>query len=580
MKLNKFFVFVLLVFFGNAIYAQDKSVKLPPNWYNLDLTKDGYFGVSTEKAYKELLSNKKPKQKVIVAVIDGGTDIEHEDLKDVLWTNKKEIPGNGIDDDGNGYIDDIHGWNFIGSSKGNLAYDNLEMVRIIRKLRPKYLSTLPSTQLDSIGKIEFALYLKATKDFGKEYEDASRTMQFLDYISNLIDDVAKAKNKDVPTLADIEEYKPQSDIESQIVSIIKKESKNSGGFEKFYKDIKKGYQDYKIRLQYNLNPAYDERAVLVGDDYDNSAERFYGNNDVKGPDASHGTHVSGIIGANRKNDIGIMGIADNVEIMTIRVVPQGDERDKDVANGIRYAVDNGAKIINMSFGKGFKWDKQAVDSAVRYAEEKGVLLVHAAGNDNVNNDLVDNYPNKYYDTPEALEYQNRNVGRPATVPKVLPGQLGVAKDTFMNDFIDQAKFKFPHANNWIEVGASAYKSDADLKASFSNYGIHMVDVFAPGFMINSTVPDSKYEENDGTSMAAPVVSGIAAVLLTYYPELSPAAVRDIIMKSAVKVTSKVKNKNAKDETIRIPFNELSASGGIANLYNALKMAETYSEKQN
>lgn len=575
MKLNKFFVFVLLVFFSNAIYAQDKSVKLPPNWYNLDLAKDGYFGISSEKAYKELLSNKKPKQKVIVAVIDGGTDIAHEDLKDVLWVNKKEIPGNGIDDDGNGYIDDVHGWNFIGSSKGNLEFDNLELVRIIRHLRPAYMSTLPSTKLDSAQKEEYALYLRATDAFGKKYDDAARTMQFLDYIVNLLDTVARSSNKVVPTLADVEAYKPADNIESQIVSFIKKESKNSKSFDLFVDEMRKGYKDYKAMLQYNLNPNYDVRKELVGDDYANSKERFYGNNDVKGPDADHGTHVSGIIGAKRNNNLGIDGVADHVEIMSIRVVPTGDERDKDVANGIRYAVDNGAHIINMSFGKGFKWDKAIVDEAVRYAEEKGVLLVHAAGNDNSNNDFVDNFPNKYFDTSEAIAYaKKKRDEKPAQKLTNLPG-MGGLQSAVPKIEPDTVKFGFPHAKNWITVGASAYKLDDNLKADFSNFGKNMVDVFAPGFMINSTVPDSKYKEFDGTSMAAPVVSGIAAVLMAYYPDLSAIDVRDIILKSSEKPNQRVKYKNEKDETVRVPFKDLSTSGGVANLYNALKMAENY-----
>lgn len=578
MHFKIFYVLTFFLFFSSVSLAQDKNVTLPPNWYNLDLSKDGFFGISTEKAYNDLLKSKTPKKKVVVAVIDGGTDINHEDLKDVLWINKKEIPGNGIDDDGNGYIDDVHGWNFIGSKKGNLQYDNLELVRIIRHLRPKYVSTLPTTQLDSVQKLEYALYLKATDAFGKKYDDAASTMQFLDYIVQLLDTVGKNAGKTVPTLADIEAYKPADNIESQIVSFIKKESKNSKSFDLFVEDMRKAYVDYRAMLQYNLNPTYDMRAELVGDNYLDSSEKFYGNNDVAGPDADHGTHVSGIIGAKRNNNIGINGVADNVEIMSIRVVPTGDERDKDVANGIRYAVDNGADIINMSFGKGFKWDKAAVDAAVKYAEEKGVLLVHAAGNDNENIDEVDNFPNKYYDTPEAIEREHKKLLsklQPPPMPNLNSQTGSFQKPMSTGSKIDTARFSLPHASNWIEVGASAYKSGDNLKAEFSNYGKYVVDVFAPGFMINSTIPGSKYKEFDGTSMAAPVVSGIAAVILSYYPDLSPQDIRDIIMKSSVKVDVRVKNKNEKGDTLRVPFKELSVSGGVANLYNALKMAETY-----
>ncbi|MGE6221749.1 S8 family peptidase [Nubsella zeaxanthinifaciens] len=567
----------------SGVYAQDKNVKLPPNWFNLDLTTDGYFGISTEKAYKELLSNKKAKERIVVAVIDGGTDIKHGDLKDVLWTNKKEIPGNGIDDDGNGYVDDVHGWNFIGSKGKNLEFDNLEMVRIKRKFEPKYRSVIRTTVLDSAEKEEYALYKRVVSDFGKRYDEASSAFPIYIAIKKMMDSVAYLNDKKIPSLDDIEKYKSDEEMDSYIKKIVRKGSKDEGSIEKFYKTIEKGYKELDQMLRYNLNENYDARAELVGDNYDNSNERNYGNNDVIGPDADHGSHVSGIIGANRQNEIGVKGVANNISIMTIRVVPQGDERDKDVANGIRYAVDNGARVVNMSFGKGYKWDKKVVDEAIKYAESKGVLLVHAAGNDNQNVDIAENYPTKYYDSPEADEYTRKHK-KPEVKPFTPPpanamngGPAGMPRrDPFAKPApLDSAKYQLPHAKNWITVGASAYKDDDNLKASFSNYGKYNVDVFAPGFMINSTTPNNNYEEFDGTSMAAPVVSGLAALILSYYPELSATDVKDIIMKSVTKVNRKVKYVNDKEETVRVNFSELCASGGIVNAYNALKLAETY-----
>ncbi|WP_316772664.1 S8 family peptidase [Pedobacter frigiditerrae] len=586
MKLKISLFFAVVLGLSVHVFAQDKKVKLPPNWFNLDLSTDGYFGISTEKAYKELLKDKTAKQKVVVAVIDGGTDIKHEDLKDVLWTNAKEIPGNGIDDDGNGYIDDIHGWNFLGSKKGNLAYDNLELVRIKRKYEAKYRSTLPSTPLDSTEKKEYALYRRVQAEFGQKVQEASDAFPIYIAIKKVLDSVAFINKKEIPSLEDIDRYRADDEIEEQVKKIISKGAKDEGSIDKFYNTIKKGYHELDVMLKYNLNDKFDQRSELVGDDYSNSTERNYGNNDVTGPNADHGTHVSGIIGANRNNNLGIFGVASNVSIMTIRVVPEGDERDKDVANGIRYAVDNGARIINMSFGKGYKWDKKAVDEAVKYAEAKGVLLVHAAGNDNRNNDTEENYPNKYFDSPEAEAYAkthkkkelkdlipqkpNDNVGNPMG-----PG-MPRKTDPFAKPIApDPAKFDLPHANNWIEVGASAYKDDDELKASFSNYGKNNVDVFAPGFMINSTTPGSKYEEFDGTSMAAPVVSGLAALILSYYPDLKPAQLKDIIVQSVAKVNHKIKYKDNKNENVKVLFSEICVSGGIVNAYNALKLAESY-----
>jgi cell wall-associated protease len=586
MKLKHILYFTILFFASSTAFPQSKDVKLPANWYNLDLVKDGYFGISTEKAYNELLQHKKPKESIIVAVIDGGVETKHEDLKHVLWTNKKEIPGNGIDDDGNGYIDDIHGWNFIGSKKGNLAYDNLELIRIYRKLQPKYRSTIKSTVLDSTEKEEFALYTKVTAEFGKKYDDAHQTFAVISIINKMLDSVGKINHKAIPSLEDLERYKADSEEEEQCKKIIRRGAKDSGSMEKFHKEMKDAYKQYDVMLRYNLNPKYDQRAELVGDDYSNAEERYYGNNDVMGPNADHGSHVSGIIGGKRGNGIGINGVADHVRIMCIRVVPEGDERDKDVANGIRYAVDNGARVINMSFGKGFKWAKDVVDEAVKYAEKKGVLLVHAAGNDNNNNDVEENYPTKYYDSPEAVAYKKAHKKAEVNPMTFKPGQNQMQGNGMGRNYpapavkviLDTTKFNLPHANNWIEVGASAYKNDASLKASFSNYGKHMVDVFAPGFMIKSTVPESKYEEFDGTSMAAPVVSGLAALILSYYPELKAQEVRAIIMQSVVKPEQKVRRENEKGETERVTFKELCVSGGIVNAYQALKLAETYKTK--
>ena len=583
----KIYIFLTFFFTLNAsVFAQDKNVILPNNWFNLDLATSGYFGISTEKAYNELLINKKPKAKIIVAVIDGGTDIKHEDLKDVLWTNTKEIPGNGIDDDGNGYIDDIHGWNFIGSKKGNLTYDNMELLRILKKFKPKFKSTIMTTVLDSAEKAEFRIYKRAEAEFGKKYDEASQTFPIYIAIKKVLDTVAFTNKKEIPSLEDIEQYKADDEMEEQIKKIIRKGAKDEGGMDKFYNTINKGYKELDAMLKYNLNEKFDERAEMVGDDYGNSAQRNYGNSDVTGPDADHGTHVSGIIGANRINELGILGVSNYVSIMSIRVVPQGDERDKDVANGIRYAVDNGARIINMSFGKGFKWDKKAVDEAVKYAASKHVLLVHAAGNDNSDNDEVENYPNKYFDSPEAESYRKIKSKREILgfiPPKKVENQTSPYGngDRGMRDrvpviVVDTAKFKLPHANNWIEVGASAYKDNDELKASFSNYGKYNVDVFAPGYMINSTIPNSKYEEFDGTSMAAPVVSGLSALILSYYPSLKASQVRDIIIKSVAKVNHKVKYRNGKGENVRAAFSDICVSGGIVNAYNALLLAETYS----
>lgn len=499
-----------------------------PNWQNLDLQADSTFGISTEKAYNELLKGKKS-TKVIVAVLDGGVDINHEDLKSVIWINKKEKAGNGKDDDKNGYIDDVNGWNFLGSDKGSVNNETLELTRLVRRDNEKF-GKIDAASVPAADLAAFETYQKNKAEFEKELAEAKDGLENYSAFKSAIDELVKKLGKANPSVEDIQAFKPSSNIETNLQRILLEQLKDIT-FEEFYSDqILGGYDHFKSQVDYNLNLDYDPRAI-VGDNPNNSKEKFYGNNDVAGPDASHGSHVAGIIGAVRNNDLGINGVANNVLIMGVRTTPNGDERDKDVANSIRYATDNGAKVINMSFGKSYLWDKSVVDEAVKYAVSKDVLLVHAAGNDNENMEVSKNYPSPNYDDG------------------------GVA-------------------TSWITVGASGPVNDETIKASFSNYGKTQVDVFAPGVDINSTVPGSKYKKENGTSMASPVVAGLAALIRSYYPKLTAVEVKDIIMKSVVKVDKNVIIKEG-ESSKSVPFSDLCVTGGIVNAYNALKLASEY-----
>ncbi|MFM6953738.1 MAG: S8 family peptidase [Sphingobacteriaceae bacterium] len=496
----------------------------------MDLEQDGVLGMSVDRAYS-LLKNRSANS-VIVAVIDGGIDTAHEDLKEVLWRNKAEIAGNGIDDDKNGFVDDVHGWNFIGSVKGNVQFDNLELVRWVRKLQPKYETALNSTPFSSAERKEFEFYQGLVTDYMTQLEDAKGALASVSYFKQILGDILPKLSSKMPYLTDFERYKPVSGSEEHVVKVVKDALKDDVDFPKFLKDLEDAYKGYTAKVSYQLNLEYDSRSI-VEDDYMNASQHVYGNADVMGPDAEHGTHVAGIIGADRTNGLGIKGIADKVKIMAIRVVPDGDERDKDVANAIRYAVDNGAKVINMSFGKPYVWNKQVVDDAVRYAEAKDVLLVHAAGNDAKDIDVVKNYPSRFFADSTGLV-------------------TGMAKA-------------------WIEVGASSWKNDEGLVVEFSNFGKKNVDAFAPGVKISSTVPHSTYADNDGTSMAAPMVSGLAALLRAYFPKLSAVQVKDLILNSVYKVPQKVKV--AQDgHSVRVSFSDVCISGGVVNAYTAVSEA--------
>ncbi len=517
----RFLLLLLLVVLTSGLSAQTEA---PANWFNLDQSKDGVPGLGTESLYQRISKGKKG-ETVVVAVIDSGVDYLHEDLKDIMWVNPGEIAGNGIDDDHNGYIDDIHGWNFLGNAKGeNVVHDNLEVTRLYAQYKKKFANVDP-VKLGKKNKALYEQYLEYKGIVETKRESASKNFTIFSTLKELISKMKASIKKDEITLNDIKKFKTDDDKMKRLVGVIKQQMEQGMSFEEFDKQVEEAYEHYDGEYNFNYNPDYDSRS-LVGDNYADLTQRFYGNNDVKGPDARHGTHVAGIIGAIRGNNIGMDGVADNVRIMSVRTVPDGDERDKDVANAIRYAVDNGAKVINMSFGKGQSPNKKYVDEAVKYAMKKDVLLVHAAGNDGKENDFANNYP---------------------------------------NDLLGKK-----YAENWIEIGASNWVTGDHLAASFSNYSPKLVDVFAPGEEIYSTTPDNTYENLQGTSMASPMVAGVAAVVRSYFPDLTAVQVKDIIAGSAVKEPIKVVKPGTEDEMV--DFSTLSTSGGVANVEAAVDLA--------
>ncbi len=529
--LNKKWIGLYLFLMGAvALTAQDKA---PENWFNLDPS-EGVPGVSTEKAYQELLKGKKG-QEVVVAVIDSGVDYEHEDLDDVMWVNVDEIPGNGKDDDNNGYVDDIHGWNFLGNKSGeNIEHDNLEVTRLYKKYGEMFEGKDP----EDLSKKEKALFAKY-EEYKKVVEDKQKSLEenagTYTAIAEALEKLEKEVGKKEISAEDLDELDTSDPMVGYAVQIAKSLMAQGQTFEEIKKDLN-GYAEYlQGQYEYHYNPDFNPRP-LINDSYDDPYDRDYGNGDVRGPDALHGTHVAGIIAAERDNELGMKGVANNVKIMSIRTVPDGDERDKDVAAAIVYAVDNGASVINMSFGKGASPRKDVVDEAVRYALKNDVLLVHAAGNDGKEVTNLNNFPTDRFE-----------------------------KRGFLNLFGSK------YADNWIEVGALNWKTGETLAAPFSNYSPEYVDLFAPGMSIYSTTPDNGYEDLQGTSMAAPVVAGVAAILRSYYPDLTAEQVKSILMQSAVKDRTKVKKPGSKEDMVS--FSTLSVTGGIVNAYEAVKLAE-------
>ncbi len=484
------------------------------HWGHLDLQKDTIPGMSVDRAYSELLKKKKGEE-VIVAVIDSGIDLDHEDFKDILWTNPGEKPGDGIDNDGNGYIDDIHGYNFLGESYN----EQMEMARILRL------------------KIGDASYQNAAQEkLNEKLPEAEAALPQLKQIEAMVTmadkNIKETISKESYSLDDLKAYQPKNAQEERTVGMLMQVMTMGQEIPEAIKDLQEGIKYYETQVNYNLNVDFNGRTPVGDDPYDISDDQYgNGNPNSSGPDESHGSHVTGIIGATRNNKKGMDGVASNVKIMSIRAVPNGDEYDKDIALAIRYAADNGAKVINASFGKGFSPNSEWVYDALSYAASKDVLFVHAAGNDGIDLDSSDNpnFPNDHRESPTQ-------------------------------EFI----------NNYLTVGALTPFYGTDMIAVFSNYGRENVDIFAPGDEIYSTMPENSYEFQGGTSMAAPAVAGLAAMIRSYFPSLTAVEVKQVIMESGISPLVKVHVGGP--EGAEKSFSEISKSGKIANLYNALILA--------
>ena len=506
-----------------AYSQQSKTDSIP--WHHFAPEESHWQGISLNEAYAFLKQNNRVAKPVIVAVIDSGFDTTHEDVSGNLWHNPKEIPYNNIDDDGNGYIDDYYGWNFIGGADGrNVDGETLESVRFYRENKNKYEGKKQS-EIAKEQRSEYKLWLESQKEvLGKIelYQDRiNNYTQWYNAIDEAEKVVMKSLDKDTLIQSDIKAFAPSNKAEFNARRILI--FADSVGISRAELIPQLDYYNKQLEKKYNI--AYNPRPDIVGDNPDDINDSIYGNSDIKAEGYSHGTGVSGIIAANRHNNIGTQGIADSVQLMILRVVPGGDERDKDVALAIKYAVNNGARIINCSFGKNYSKHPEFVLEAIDYAIAHDVLIVHAAGNNSENNDLIKHYP-----TP------NEN-----------------------------------QRTHWIDVGASGQFIGNELAAGFTNYGKKTVDLFAPGVNIYSTSPGNQYRSTSGTSDAAPVVTGVAALILSYYPEITAPVLREILIESAVQHRKLKVELPGSDKKTK--FKKLSTSGAIVNAYEAVMMSE-------
>jgi len=484
-------------------------------WHNLSFKEAKVYGTGSNQVYLEILSKTPPKKKIVVAVIDSGVDTDHEDLSESIWTNEDEIPGNGKDDDQNGYVDDVHGWNFLVDSSGqDVIYDNMEATRVLRLSKQ-----LKDAQKQYPEWLTEDVLTNAVNIYNESSQEMSGLGQF-NLVYKKIDSTARAAiGKKEYTYEDVKNLSAENeDVRKakRMFAVFR-----TLGIEK--SDLKEMGTQADKYASYWLNFDFDPKAGMP------QTGSNYGNNHYGGEHSEHGTHVAGIIAAARNNGKGAQGVAyGSAEIMVLRAVPDGDERDLDVANAIKYAADNGANIINMSFGKGISPDKGMVYDALEYAASKNVLIIHAAGNDSEDIDEANNYPN--------------------------------------DDGLTETS-----QNSFLCIGALSPSKEKKLTASFSNYGNENVDLFAPGEDIYSTLPGNKYGFRSGTSMAAPVASGAAALVWSLHPELTASQLRQLLIQTATDISSKkVLIPGSKE---KVAFENLCNSGSVINAYSTLTQLE-------
>jgi cell wall-associated protease len=535
--------------FCNGQSGAYHPTKRPHDWWQADWKKDSLPGISLDEAYA-YLKGRKSKQ-VIVAIIDNCIDTAHEELKDFIWTNKKEIPGNGIDDDHNGYADDVHGWCFI-ANKNNIAQTKqaASEVLVYNTWKTQF-ENIDTTELKSDAKVQYDIYQTAKKMMFEKYHFfqtiailESDSVKFIQYVEKLLPGYKDTKIKDIPfsTLRSSNSYDSAANLflsffaktvpTTITLSRFSGRLKTSVGFNGLINFI----NQYTYRDTYDTTNNYRK---IIGDNPDDFNDKYYGTPAVNIPQigGAHATFIAGIICANRNNNIGINGIADNVQIMPlVTSVPGGGSISKDIVMAIHYAVDNGASIINMSFGI-TPWideHEKELRDAFDYANKHNVLIVNAAGNDGLN---LDN-------------------------EKYLMGMGSNGKEH----------------DSYIRVGATTASMNDTLVTNFSQFGRKTVDLFAPGTAIYSTIPGNQYDTENGTSFACPVVVGVAVLLKSYFPKLTAKQIKEIIVKSVYKPDVMVVPPARAGFTNKVPFSYLSKSGGIVNAYNAVKLADEITKK--
>ncbi|MBG7630454.1 MAG: S8 family serine peptidase [Bacteroidetes bacterium] len=540
MKIPKYILIIILIISctkNKTERPEFSQTKKFDHWHLKDYESDGVPGISLDKLYDELIKNQKGKQ-IIVAIIDTEIDINHEDLKDFIWINNDEQPNNGVDDDNNGYVDDVNGWNFIGNKNGgNLICSNFSYTRKLKELIPIF----KGKTKEEVGNdtLNFKIYQRALMDHQNMKRQLKEDYEYVEFLNTgfprskkLLDSIFRGSTYTINQL-------------DSLYTIFKKQDSIKAADIYFMIDFLNfdmhGYADnlaYESNLieKYSNNISFDDRAI-IGDNVNDIEDRDYGSpfitNSLK--EFTHGSIVSGVLAAHRTNNKGVRGITNTVKLMPLCIQAKfGAETDKDLALSIKYAVENGAQVINISANRTYELHNEWVQQALLYAEEQNVLVVKGAGNSETDIDKIITYPNKN------------------------------TKDHVLNNF--------------IVVGATGMELNSNFKPVWANYGRKTVDFYAPGESILTTTPFDSYKVDSGSSLSTAITSGVAALLLSYYPDLKVSEIRQILMESATRYDLDIELDY--DSNTTVPFSKLSNSGGVLNAFNAFVLAEKISHKSN
>jgi subtilisin family serine protease len=554
--MKKIYILIASLLIGVAGYAQNE------NWHHL-APEDGVFGAAIERAHAAARESglRPARRPITIALIGGGIDISHKAISDIIWVNRRERRINGRDNDRNGWIDDRHGWNFLGNDTMTINSLSTMGDREFLRLKDKYnhflfvedgiaymfddeLGALVETEPPAdMEEFEYFLRVVTESELAETNRGVMLAKAVVWYIREIGHSMRMAYPERVLTRTDFGEFvraqQSTTAMQDALFAFIDLMfmSANTEDW-----NTMAAFADtefipiQELRHERAMARRFPRERELIGDDPNDLNDKGYGNNNLLANNALRNTMIAGIIGAGGGQSE-IRGITNNVQIMTLRIEADfGEPYMKDMALAIRYAVEQGADIIQLGATNRLfpRHQSHWVEEALRYAEQRNVLVVIPVRDLSSN---LDDFP----------FYPNRNLST---------GTL----------------------SNIITVAASDSLGNPFLWANFSETEL---DIFAPGVEIKSAMPGNRYAIDSGSAYAAAMVTGVAAFIKNYFPQITPAQMRQLLIdtvtdRSDAEVEKQYRatagSMRGRIATDLFLFSDLCVSGGILNAERAIKEA--------